>query len=1606
MQTVSAPSRAVLFASGLAVVIVASMLAAFAALHHLPSSPAAAQDASSNADLAELSVLIGGSLEPRFDPKVTTYAIRVTGAHRDSGIDSVYIAARASDPDATLTVTSGRREISSSYAYGILVSDYGKSVTVEIKIVAADSVTTKTYTLATVPLPTPTPTPIPSPTPIPPPTATPTHTPTPSPTPIPSPTPTPAPTATPDPLAPPLDLLLSTSGTGLHLDFTAAANRYYSYELLQIVDGGKGTPIVAAQGVAEDAPISFTGLARAKSYFAQVRTCADAAGSTCGFNSTTSNTVSLPEHTATPTPTDTPSPTSTPTHTATATPTSTSTPTQTPTPAANATATATSIPSVVITPAVCGPATALGASDSSGRDRHELRLNIKYPKLGRDVGSLPLFWNEVVQKYTSALEKGLSAEQAFEITNDGISWAYDFVVKEPDSTFPHYRVYGYLEFHQSSNMDHQKAYNLLKGFLASQGEKAALEVVFENYRFVPDDDYWGESAKITNLYIPLTLAGPLSELEEVERVEFYEVPHVTPEILQIGIVHAHGDESPSNNSSANNTNTAPWHGADTWHTAGYDGKGIRIGIIDVDFDKIQAYQKTANDVTKPLPRNIKSRCFSDNSSSYVDGDISKCDRSIDVHGSAVIEAVVSIAPKAELYISNATSIEQLKETLKWMQRNGVSVINQSAGREWQGPGDGTSWLSPQVSVPSDIKNAKDLYELIRYAVSSGILWVNSAGNYADSEIYYGDFMDDDGDGWIEFQDVTGTKTPDEVNKLPSLNSHYIVMRWKSSNPNDETDLDMYLCGNPDCNSAKNGNVIKYTVEKSNVMGRLKNAPIERVFITPTPTVAAGTPTPIPAPSPPMYLRICKQGGSEPEWIHIRSHSRDKLDYSGSYYTMNNPGEYSIPGMLAVGAAAVVTPTPQGSPFPKLELFSSRGPLPDDANVSDKRLLKPDIVAADQEPSIIYEDFTQKKYGTRIPFAGTSQAAPHVAGLAALVKQRYPSYTPVQVANYLTGAAERQKPDLNDPGFGKASTETFNNGWGYGFAQLPDDLPNPTAKLLGPPSVEVGKTFEIEVTELKPDVTPLKYETMGPIAFGNCVTSALSADAVIEIVPSSASQKITFNACAAGKATIKLLRATDNQEIAGTTVTIVDPDELPTASLTLSDDEITVGETVKVTVDTASPAGTRFKLRIRNLSQSKCVAGQKAPDEYETLSFATPKTFTFYGCWKGSARIQLLATDKTPLASPTPLSVFTPTPAPTRAPSPTATLAPTSTPLPVTTAKLSITRSGRTVSSIRVGDWVLARATDIEPAGTSVEFDVSHHFHERRCPREGLSDEAVPDSGQARDTLVDSFYGCETGNAYIRLIRTADDYEIARARIRVTHRPTATPTQPPTPTKTPTPKPTATKAPTATPTPKPTGRLTSTDYDISVGDRIRITATYNVPGDTRPSIRYTSRLSPNCGGDSIQQQDEDSATDAVRGTIFAHLYGCTAGTATVRLVHGSTELARITITIRNRPTATPTPAPKPSATLTTNKTSMTVGESVFVRATNIRPVGTRVRFSASSNFLTRRCPYEGASDGQQEQQAQSTTSAVFYGCVSGKGTIRLLRSTDNHHIASITIDIRE
>ena len=99
-------------------------------------------------------------------------------------------------------------------------------------------------------------------------------------------------------------------------------------------------------------------------------------------------------------------------------------------------------------------------------------------------------------------------------------------------------------------------------------------------------------------------------------------------------------------------------------------------------------------------------------------------------------------------------------------------------------------------------------------------------------------------------------------------------------------------------------------------------------------------------------------------------------------------------------------------------------------------MKPDIVGADCGETAL-APLNENNWG----FCGTSQASPHVAGMAALVRQAFPDYSPVQVANYLkNNAAQRENPDPN-------------NTWGHGFAQLPP-----------PPAVETACATGSAVTD--------------------------------------------------------------------------------------------------------------------------------------------------------------------------------------------------------------------------------------------------------------------------------------------------------------------------------------------------------------------------------------------------------------------------------------------------------------------------------------------------------------------------------------------------------------
>ena len=419
----------------------------------------------------------------------------------------------------------------------------------------------------------------------------------------------------------------------------------------------------------------------------------------------------------------------------------------------------------------------------------------------------------------------------------------------------------------------------------------------------------------------------------------------------------------------------PVHGSLAWNRAGYTGQGVKVGIIGAYL----AFNGFGDLMGTELPSTVQARCYTD--IGRFTTNLADCEdaEAGGNHGTLVAEALVDIAPEVSLYIASPPTRGDFRSAVDWMVSEGVKVIVRAESSIFDGPGDGTS---PFSASP---------LRIVDRAVAGGVVWVNAAGNHALRTWFArAPFGDSDGDGFIEFSVF------DEVNDitLEAGDQIRVQLRWDDSWGGAATDLDLGI-------QNEAGQLVAFSIDPQS--GAAGHIPME--FI-------AGN-----------VLRRGEYGvvvehvsGSVPDWIQLMVWGPGSIQHHTKSGSITNPAESANPGMLAVGAA-------HWNDVRAIEFYSSRGPTPDGR-------VKPDIVGADCGATAL-RPLNEYNEG----FCGTSQAAPHVAGMAALVRQRFPGYTPAQVAGYLKDNAEqRQSPDPN-------------NTWGHGFAKLPPPdgtvLPVPT-----------------------------------------------------------------------------------------------------------------------------------------------------------------------------------------------------------------------------------------------------------------------------------------------------------------------------------------------------------------------------------------------------------------------------------------------------------------------------------------------------------------------------------------------------------------------------------
>ncbi len=406
-----------------------------------------------------------------------------------------------------------------------------------------------------------------------------------------------------------------------------------------------------------------------------------------------------------------------------------------------------------------------------------------------------------------------------------------------------------------------------------------------------------------------------------------------------------------------------WHLASAWHDAGIKGQGVKIGVIDLPSGSTtrDGFTGAPALLGTDLPSAVTARCYTDLGKHT--SDIADCSAAGgSTHGTIVAETVMDVAPEASLYIANPSSRGDLRSTAEWMHREGVGVIVYSVIWQFHGPPDGTS---PYAYGPLNT---------VKWAADNGIVWVNAAGNW-HRDTWYGPFADADKDNIHEWR----TGVEDQYLTLKPFERARVFMRWDDTWGGADDDLALMVVSKP---GSPDESV--FATANDSQTGGAHHDPFEWVTV-----INRGW------QSRTVALRVKSMDGSKPSWIQLVTWG-GVLGTQSDGYSVQSPADSPHPGMLAAGA---------GSPVGVYN-YSSRGPTPDGR-------IKPDIVGAAGMGTV-----------TRGRFQGTSAAAPHVGGLAALVVQQNPGFAPADVTGYLKTHA---KPN---------GDVVPNNTWGHGFAQLP------------------------------------------------------------------------------------------------------------------------------------------------------------------------------------------------------------------------------------------------------------------------------------------------------------------------------------------------------------------------------------------------------------------------------------------------------------------------------------------------------------------------------------------------------------------------------------------
>ena len=410
---------------------------------------------------------------------------------------------------------------------------------------------------------------------------------------------------------------------------------------------------------------------------------------------------------------------------------------------------------------------------------------------------------------------------------------------------------------------------------------------------------------------------------------------------------------------------------DVRNILGFDGTGVKIGVISDGVDSLAMSQATGD-----LPG------FVDVGSNANGGD----------EGTAMLEIIHDIAPGADLafYTAFPTSMNFLN-AITFFMNNGVDIIVDDVG-----------FLTQPYFQDGELAQAA------QNAVDNGIIFVSAAGN--DAQRHYQAFYIDDGgldpdDDLHNFGAAAGGSSDVGMTyEIPGGGLAAFFLQWSDPFGSSSNDYDLFIVDSFSGDILDSGTNPQDGNDDPFEFAIVENDGFDSLLVE---------------------IIILKFSGT-PQTLEIH------FNLDGDLTEFNVPGDAifghpAAPGVLATAAFDWMTPN-------TIESFSSQGPVsiisPSNAVLSSTTTTNVAISEQRDKPELSAPDGVSTTVPGFTTFFGTSAAVPHAAAVAALVLEAIeftesnatlgdPTIAKrqvVEVKNALTSTAV----DLGQPGFDNIS----------------------------------------------------------------------------------------------------------------------------------------------------------------------------------------------------------------------------------------------------------------------------------------------------------------------------------------------------------------------------------------------------------------------------------------------------------------------------------------------------------------------------------------------------------------------------------------------------------